>query len=240
MMTTDLIFLWNNFGPMHADRVSAVVTHFANQRRCVGLEMYSTDVTYEWNSEVRGNFDKVTMFADQDETRLTKRLLGLVRQAWIYRKSDWFVCHYDRIEIFVCAVVLRILGAKVFIMGCSKFDDKPRNPLKELGKMLYLAPYHGALSSVGRPHDYFRFLGFKRRPVAVQYNTVSVARMRAQVADVTQSDAEKPWVIVARLVPKKKSEPRPKGTFDLQRKWRHPKVEHLRFRPAYERFAARS
>lgn len=205
--TSKLVFLWNNFGPMHADRVEAVAKDFPH-KECIGIEMYSKAISYSWNSEERLNFRKVTLFKDVAKTSFLRRASKLIRLRFALRNAVWFTCHYERPEIFVLAIFLRLTGAKIFTMGCSKFDDMPRSSLREFLKSFFLRPYHGAIGSRERSHDYFRFLGFRKRPVVGPYNTLSLERMREQagvesIHECSISFEERPWVIVSRLVPKK-------------------------------------
>ncbi|MFW2541584.1 glycosyltransferase [Primorskyibacter sp. 2E107] len=198
-----LIFLWNNFGPMHADRVEAVARRFPDAE-VHGIELFDHDITYDWHSDTRAAFEKTTLFTKGDAPGLLARTRALIGLAWSMRRATWFLCHYERPEVFAMALVLRLTGQRVFTMGCSKFDDKPRNALSEWLKSLVLRPYHGAIGTVQRSADYFRFLGMRKRPVSSPYNTLSLARMRAQAEGVTPpAFADRPWVIVARLVEKK-------------------------------------
>ncbi|WP_168798069.1 glycosyltransferase [Pacificoceanicola onchidii] len=203
MSQSRLIFLWNNFGPMHADRVEAVARRFP-EAEVQGIELFAQDVTYDWESDSRAAFDKTTLFGAGETPGLMRRLRTLLRMGWARRRATWFLCHYERPEVFALALLLRLTGQRVFTMGCSKFDDKPRRARSEWLKSLVLRPYHGAISTERRAADYFRFLGFSKRPVASPYNTLSIARMRAQAQGADEpAFAERPWVIVARLVEKK-------------------------------------
>ncbi len=196
-----LVFVWNNFGPMHADRIEAVAQRFP-AAPVHGIELFDRDVTYDWIGVDRPGFDKTTLFAMDETPGLARRTLRLLRMAWRLRRARWFLCHYERPEVLATALVLRLFGAKVFTMGCSKFDDKDRSARGEWVKSLALAPYHGAIGTQERSTGYFRFLGLPR--VASPYNTLSVDRMRAQAADLPRpAFADRPWTIVARLVDKK-------------------------------------
>lgn len=196
-----LVFLWNNFGPMHADRVEAVARRFP-QAKVHGIEMYDRDVTYDWTGDDAPRFRKTTLFTVAETPGRLGRIARLLRVAWGLRRAHWFVCHYERPEVLSAAILLRICGARVFTMGCSKFDDKDRSARGEWLKSFALAPYHGAIGTQERSTDYFRFLGLSR--VASPYNTLSVDRMRAQAVDAPRPVfADRPWTIVARLVDKK-------------------------------------
>ncbi|WP_425102264.1 glycosyltransferase [Tropicibacter sp. S64] len=198
-----LVFLWNNIGPMHADRLEAVARRFP-EAQVQGVEILDKAPVYDWQTEERPGFEKTTLFAFAARPGLMARTRALLRTAWRLRRSTWFLCHYERPEVFATALLLRLAGARVFTMGCSKFDDKPRRAFGEWLKSLILRPYHGAIGTPVRSQDYFRFLGFRKRPVSGPYNTLSIARMRAQAEGTPEpAFAERPFVIVARLVGKK-------------------------------------
>ena len=42
-----LVFLWENFGPMHADRCDAVAAAVRGEAEVVGLELYGRSDTYD-------------------------------------------------------------------------------------------------------------------------------------------------------------------------------------------------
>lgn len=205
-LSPKLVFLWNNFGPMHADRVDAVASHFPGAD-CVGLELFATDVTYDWESESRASFHKITLHGPGATPGRMARVRALLAAARRHRGASWYLCHYERPEILVLALWLRLTGQRVHAMGCSKFDDMERGSFREWLKSFFLRPYHGAIGSAERSTGYFRFLGLRRRPVAAPYNTLSIARMRTQAEEdgalPAPAFADRDWIIVARLVPKK-------------------------------------
>jgi hypothetical protein len=63
------------------------------------------------------------------------------------RGSTYFLCHYQDPAIFLLAISLRLLGRRVYTMGCSKFDDYTRKLSRELIKSLMYLPYNGAIAS---------------------------------------------------------------------------------------------
>lgn len=198
-----VVFLWENFGPVHADRCKAVAQSGLS---VVGLELYERSDVYEWDPEVDASFRKVTLFSGR-----RVRGMGLIRALFQFRRRNgratWFLCHYDWPEVFLFAIVLRILGDPVFTMGCSKFDDLRRRVLREFLKSLFFLPYQGALASGRRSKDYFRFLGIQESMVVGEYNTVSIERIRALSGSVPAPGGVpfevRDFIVVARLVPKK-------------------------------------
>lgn len=196
------IFIWENFGPMHADRCDAV----GQKYDVIGLELYGKSDTYDWTPETGSSFKKITLFPNA-RPRGLKLLFKLIQFRFKVGRADWFLCHYDWIEIFIFACFLRLTGVKVYTMGCSKFDDWQRNSFKEAIKRFFFMPYKGAIGSGKRSKDYFCFHGFKESQVVTEYNTVSLARIRElsnQIPAPQGVDFEsRDFTIVARLVPKK-------------------------------------
>lgn len=201
-----IVFFWNNFGPMHADRVDAVAKAMGGGVDCIGLEFRGTDETYEWLSESRESFRKETLFPERIPGVLG-RLRALIGAARRLRADSWFLCHYERPEVLLLALYLRLTGRRVFTMGCSKFDDFPRTVFREWLKSFFVRPYLGAISSPQRSAEYLRFLGLRKRPVVAQYNTLSINRIQTAAAAAAAPDGlafeARDFVIVARFVPKK-------------------------------------
>ncbi|WP_417536885.1 glycosyltransferase [Methylophaga sp.] len=204
---THIAFLWNNFGPMHADRVEAVASAFPDHT-CHGVEVYDQALSYSWERETRDNFQKHTLFEKTARPSILTKLKRLLTVRKTIGKADWFLCHYERPEIFLFALWLRLTGAKVFTMGCSKFDDFPRTTWREMLKSIFFLPYCGAIGSQYRSTEYFAFHGFRDHSIAHPYNTLSIERMRRQAGvsslhDLPISFQDRCWIIVARLVSKK-------------------------------------
>lgn len=203
-----LIFLWENFGPMHADRCEAVA---ATGVPVIGLEMYGGSETYDWEPAEGKGFEKITLFPHSQPHglpmlwALLRFRMGLKRR--LGARPTWFLCHYERVEILIFAMALRLMGDRVFTMGCAKFDDQKRRVFREWLKSWFFLPYQGAIGSALRARDYFRFLGFRSDRVTSGYNTLSIARIRTLSGSAPAPDgmpfAERHFTVVARLVPKK-------------------------------------
>lgn len=197
------IFLWENFGPMHIDRCEAVSN---SGQEVIGLELFRKSDTYGWKATETYNFNKITLFQNH-----RARGFILIRDLIFFRlkhgKSNWFLCHYDWWEILFFAFILRIFGDKVFTMADSKFDDYPRFIWKELVKRIFMLPYQGALGCGKRSKDYLRFLGIPEHKIMLEYDTLSLKRIRklskASPAPNGMSFKDRHFTIVARLVTKK-------------------------------------
>lgn len=208
-MNNSIAFVWDNFGPMHADRVDAVAAHFAGRRPVVGIEICGDSDVYDWTSEDGSKFRKITLFAHKKlgEIGTLERARKMVSACIRGKASDIFLCHYDHPATFIAAFCLRILGRRVYAMGCSKFDDYQRSLWREVGKSLFYLPYCGGISSGKRAKDYMRFLGIPKSRIATEYNTLSIDRIR-KLAMVEPAPGGVPFehrhfTMVARFVPKK-------------------------------------
>lgn len=197
-----MAFLWDNIGPVHADRLAAVAAAFPS---LTAIEYLSASDTYQW-SRTEGAFRRMTLFGARRPgwLRGAARLIGTVRKLG---RGDYFLCHYEWPEVFVAAWYLRLSGSRVFAMIDSKFDDKPRRVWFEAMKSLLFAPYHGAMVGSRRTAEYLRFLGMRNKPIEGGYDTISSERIRrlAEVEPAPGGPAhgERDFIAVARLVPKK-------------------------------------
>ena len=203
-----VVLLWDNFGPLHADRGDSVASLIA-PNDVLGLELHAKSSVYDWRAETGISFNKVTLFKDSSPRglRLFLSLIKFYKNREKNFKHVWFLCHYDWFEIFIFALWLRVSGQRVFTMGCSKFDDVPRLAWREWLKSFFLIPYQGAIGSGSRSREYFCFLGLPKDQIVGEYNTVSLARVRRQSgsepAPAGASYEARHFTIVARLVPKK-------------------------------------
>lgn len=208
-MARTLALLWDNFGPLHQDRVRAVAQAFGAERRVVGLELGSMSDTYGWEGFDDCGFEKLTLFPDKDLSEMStwSLLRKLVAASNKLGRGDYILCHWNVKAIFLFAIWLRMTGSKVYTMGCSKFDDKPRSAMREALKSLMFLPYSGGIASGRRSIDYFRFLGIPAVRLVGEYNTVSIDRIRRlsgqAPAPAGTPYAERAFLSVARLVPKK-------------------------------------
>jgi glycosyltransferase involved in cell wall biosynthesis len=204
-----LVFVWENFGPMHVDRCEAVAEHFAGRRNVIGVEIGGLSNIYAWAAPNVERFRKVTLFPGSSANKISlfRRLHALCKACLSQNQADYFFCHYQSPEVFLTAVLLRLLGRRVYVMNDSKFDDKPRSLWRELAKSIAYLPYHGALVSGKSSRDYLRFLRFAAGQIVTGYDTLSIERIRTLAATASPAAPghfeARHFTVVARFVPKK-------------------------------------
>ncbi len=203
-----ILFQWISHGPYHLDRLEAVHAARITDLDIVGAAITSSD-EYSWERTSSEHVKIYDLFVDQkfQETGTWQRLVRRLSDLRNYNIKYAFLCNYNLIDTLAVAVVLRLLGAKVYLMMPVKFDDKKRWLWRELLKSFFLLPYHGGLVSGRRSRDYFEFLGMRSDRLFEGYDTVSVARIRAlaqaQPAPEGTPFALRHFTVVARHVPKK-------------------------------------
>lgn len=208
-----LVFLWDNFGPIHIDRIAAVHRKLGNSHHVLAVELCGQSGTYDWDRPEGGEFERVLVYPDTKIEQLSafRIMRGVLRSVRGRGRGTVFLCHWNELGIALAALMLRLRGHRVFTMSCTKFDDRPRNMLKEVGKRLFFLPYQGGLASGERSIAYLRQM-MPRGVIEGEYNAVSLDRVRSEAgygpfAEATieegASHSERDFVCVARLVPKK-------------------------------------
>src|ERR1700683_3505303 len=122
-----ICFVWDNFGPLHADRCTAVAKRLGSNRRILGIELGGRSAAYNWIPASGSDFRKITLFRDTTTENVSswslfwRLLLAIARSD----ARDIFLCHYEKTFVFMTAIVLRSFGCRVFTMLDSKYDDQP-------------------------------------------------------------------------------------------------------------------
>ena len=200
--------IWAQFAAYHVDRCEAVARRLGERAEVRAIEVATTSSTYAWEpSGAIAGAEKITLFPDRsfDTIPAWRRFVAMLR---IARRCDvvGIGLSYGLADVILLSWTLRLLGRRVVVFSESKFDDKPRSIAIELCKRAILACYASAVVGGRRHADYFRFLGFRGRPVLPGYDGVSIERIRAQAA-LTASSAKdpglRPFVYVGRFVDKK-------------------------------------
>jgi L-malate glycosyltransferase len=207
-----ICFVWDNFGPLHADRCAAVAERLGSNWRVIGIELGGRSATYNWIPASGANFSKITLFPETPTEKVRSwslfwRLLFAIRRSGA---RDVFLCHYEKTFILLTAVVLRAFGRRAFTMLDSKYDDSPRYLWREYLKSLFFLPYQGCLAASIRSQEYVRFLGIRRERIKPGYDTVSVERIRYLAGTQPAPDGvpfvARHFTMVARLLARKNIE----------------------------------
>ena len=207
--TPRIAILFAQFAPYHADRIEAAARALTGRATVVGVEVAQASETYAWSpsGEMRGAEKRVLFSGERYEKIGTWRRFRAQYSALKDCATTFVGIGYNEPDVIALAWALRLRGRRVVVMTDSKFDDMPRSIRREWIKALLLRPFHAALVAGHRQVEYFRFLGFDRRRVLIGYDTVDLARVRAQAGGVAAPDgvayAERPFVFVGRFVPKK-------------------------------------
>lgn len=203
-------FVWANFGPYHVDRLEAAEKALKSLNQVVGIEMAGSSRDYPWSrTETSKAVRRITIFpnAHSESISQLRQLWALIRICFCIRPADVFLCHYERLDTFLAAWVLRLTGRRVHLMIEAKFDDHPRWFMLEILKRFFLMPYSSALVGGYRTREYVEFLGMRDKPIEFGYDTVSGQRIRdlagAPPAPGGAPFKDRHFTIVARLVPKK-------------------------------------
>ncbi len=200
-----MAFVWENLGPTHSDRLEALNDAYSG--RVFAVQLAASSHTYKWHGGRTQRVPVTTLFDQPQEAAGVALVIALVRAIRKLGVSDVYLCHYQLWPMFFSAMILRLLGKRVVVMIDSKFDDYPRRLRRELVKSIFLWPYSAALTASYRSRDYLYFLGFRRRPIELGYDTLSVARIQEQSphppAPGGRLHAERDFLIIARLEVKK-------------------------------------
>ncbi|MDR7102049.1 glycosyltransferase [Croceicoccus sp. BE223] len=191
--------LWENFGPSHWDRLEAAARAGFS---VTAIQLAERSGTYDWEPGAPEGVEVVSLASGMGDLGPVAMARAIVRAVRRSGAQAAFFCHYEMPGVFLAATMLSMRGMPVFTMIDSKFDDYDRNWKRESAKAQMLRPYRGALAGSRRTGEYLRFLGVRK--IAAGYDTLSIARLRRQGSPASSvAFADRPFVVVARLVPKK-------------------------------------
>lgn len=201
--------LFSQFAAYHVDRCAAAAARLEGRATVLAVEMTQASAEYAWGpSGPVAGAEKQVLFSEQRYEEVGR--VARFRKAFgaLRRCDTVFVgIGYHEPEMIALALALRFAGRRVIMMNESKFDDFPRTLGREWYKGLLLASFSGALVGGPRHVAYRRFLGFRARPVLTGYDTVDMARVRAQAVDEGGAPilawGQRPFVFVGRFVAKK-------------------------------------
>lgn len=207
-----IALVWSQFADNHVDRCIALGERLDGKAEVLAVEVASTSEAYNdfAPSGPTGLARRVTLFPGNsfDAIPRWRRLIKLIAAVRASR-SVYIGVPYSEIDFLIAAWLLRLLGKQVVLMCDSKFDDYSRSARFEFLKRIGLSCYSAVMVAGARGQDYFRFLGFRRRPILVGYDTLSTARIRAAAQAHLVAGEEEPefserdFVFVGRMIAKK-------------------------------------
>lgn len=197
------VFVWENLGPTHFDRLKAC----RDADIPIGaIQFFARSNTYSWSQEEVAGLPVATLPPMRGFLAGWRRTVPLLRAIVRSKARHVFLCHFSDPSTILAATILRLFTRRrVWLMADSKYDDFPRTAWVERIKALILVPYHGAIVASDRSARYFASLGIRADRIVRGYDTIDLARIRRQghAPDVAPAFAERAFVVVARLVPKK-------------------------------------
>jgi len=200
-----LAFVWAQLAIEHFDKLAAVAERLGAQAEIITIAMAGSTQTYAGQDLARPvhGFAAVTLFPGQvyEQVPAWRRCLALFRGP-CSTALVFMAFGYKFAGAFVVSGVLRLLGRRVVMLNDTKFEDRPRSAWGELGKRLALCCYTAALVGGARSFEYFRFLGFRRRPILPGCDTIALDRVRRNgtAAGPPIDFAARPFVFVGRFV----------------------------------------
>jgi len=196
-----IAFVWDALGPQHIDRVNSLNGMF---KSVFGVQIFPKSQNYNWTWEPDVNFERRIILKSRAAVLLKLLMIPLWCLGLRIKRNVgiWFLCNYETPYTFFTAIVLRLSGAKVFVVQDSKFDDYQRNLPLEILKWIMYRPYNGAIVSGERTRSYLRFLGLTG-PIQFGYNTGNVSRLESYRLEPGPDFQDRPFLYVGRLIPKK-------------------------------------
>lgn len=210
MPSSRIVIMWENFGPQHHDRLEACATYFGERAEVIGLELAKTSSVYAWNHRLNLRFRHIVLTTEGPhffQRSIVYQIFRLLSVCLKFPRSHFFMCHYEQPAIFITSCLLRLMGCKLSIMNDSKFDDYDRIIWREVLKSILYWPYKYALVASHRSASYLNFLGFRRDHIELNYDNLSIDRIKSLVGagiDSAALDYEfRDFIVIARFVKKK-------------------------------------
>jgi len=203
-------FVWAKFAPYHRDRCAALAAALGPAVEVRGIAVAAASTAYPWPEDSgppAPGLRLVTLVRDRPAEAVGP--LHRLRRLWPWLRDAEavFLCHYERPETLALALWLRRCGVRPLVLFDSTAADKPRRAWREALKRLWLKPYAGALTAGRRSSAYLATLGLTADRIATGYDTLDIARIRAEAGTPPAPDgpahAERVFLVIARLVPAK-------------------------------------
>ena len=201
------LFSWEFVGPHHLARVHSCQKRDGTiQSRIFALSDRSKTYNFYESEDAHPGVTVAYRSATVEDLSFLQRLRAYMRHVWTAEEDVYFLCHYERPEVFLTALVLRLRGRRVFVMNDFKFDDYQRYIFREVGKSIMYIPYSGALVSGARSASYLRFLGLRGK-IELGYDTIYAGQGNERAQPLPEGLKPKSFFItIGRLVERKNIE----------------------------------
>ncbi len=128
--------------------------------------------------ETGQHFTKRTLRDANSHWGALRTAIELVRVSVSSGARHVFLCHYNEPSVQIAAMLMRMIGKRVYLLLDSKFDDRPRSIWREALKAIWIWPYVGAIVGSRRSRQYLSFLGLNDSRIENYYDAISVERIR--------------------------------------------------------------
>ena len=202
-----VLFSWEFVGPHHLARARSCRQRNGEMDARI-FSLTDKSKTYKFYERRDSDQDVTIAYRSTDVEDLSwwKRMAAYIRHVWSASEDAYFLCHYERPEVFLSAIVLRLRMKKVFVMGDSKFDDYQRHVFREMSKAIFYIPYQGALVSGARSASYLRFLGVRGK-IETGYDTIDAKQITQRGKEVSRiQNPSGFFIVINRLVKRKNTD----------------------------------
>ena len=116
MSTPHVVVMWESFGPTHHDRLRALArAGFAVD----AIELTSKSSVYQWERSEAEGYRIHTLRSGRSGGGRLRVAWNLVRKTLQCGAREVLFCHYERLDVFLAAIALRIMGRPTASIGFS-------------------------------------------------------------------------------------------------------------------------
>lgn len=194
-------YMCNTFGQPDHDRCAALA---GTGLDLLTIDWAREDTEYRWETTEKGWGAHLTLPVKVGGMRSPLSAGWRMVKALARFKPDVILVYgYHNPAFFLCAAVCALFGVTMLTMNDSRFSDYRRGAVKDVVKLLMLAPYRGCLAGSQAAADYARFLGLGLVAVyRCAIDTARVARSSKPAFEAT-AFADRSFLVVSRFVEKK-------------------------------------
>lgn len=197
-----IVVHFSRFGPYHFARLRSAREAFGADFQVTGLEVSSTDATYDWREDVAADSPKVTVFPG----RTLESLSHLEMRRGVFAALDRLspdvvaVAGWGPADARACLAWCRSHGVKAVVMSETRRADGKRVWWKEWLKSRVIREYGAGLVGGSSHADYLASLGMPRKKIHSGYNVVDneyFEREAARHREGSDGDLENPYFLAS-------------------------------------------